>query len=99
LSNFGLEIPKRFYTDRYLLFANYWAMSKEHFLDFMNWSWPIVEYAMTQEHHEYASEPSPIPSVDTRKWLGYFMERLFLIWYMERNYYPANFGPICGALA
>lgn len=98
-ANFNLQIPRRFYEDKYLLFANYWAMRKEFFLDFMAWSWPIVEYAMTQKSHPYVSTPSPVGNVDTRKWLGYFMERLFLIWYMGRNYIPTNIGPICGNLA
>jgi len=99
LSEFNLEIPKRFYQDKYLLFANYWAMKKEYFLDFMSWSWPIIQYAITQSSHPYASMKSPISNVNTKKWLGYFMERLFLIWYMTRNYVPANIGPICGNLA
>jgi len=98
LSKFNIEIPKRFYEDKYLLFANYWAMRKEFFLDFMSWSWPIVSYASTLIDHPYVKTNSPVSTVDTRKWLGYFMERLFIIWYMIRNYNPSNFGPICGVI-
>jgi hypothetical protein len=99
LSRFNIQIPQRFYTERHILFANYWAMHKELFVDFMNWSWPIIQYAMTQSDHEYVHTKSPIPTIDQRKWLGYFMERLFLIWYMQKNLHPANFGPLCGILA
>jgi len=98
-SHFNMQIPKRFYEDKYLLFANYWAMRKEYFVDFMSWSWPIIQYAITQKSHPYVYTASPISNVDTKKWLGYFMERLFLIWYMDRKYIPTNIGPICGHLA
>lgn len=94
----GLKIPERFYTDKNLLFANYWAMHKELFLNYMNWSWPIMQHAMTKADHPYTSTKSPIPNVSEKKWLGYFMERLFLIWYMDRNLYPTNLGPICSIL-
>jgi hypothetical protein len=94
----NIKIPERFYKDTFLLFANYWVMTKHMFIDFMEFSWPIIQFASQQKNHPYVSEKSPIETVDTRKWLGYFMERLFLIWYMSRNYYPANIGPVCGKL-
>lgn len=99
LSHFGIKIPERFYTDKHLLFASYWAMNKSIFIDFMSWSWPIMQHAMTLTSHEFAHTKSPVPSVDQRKWLGYFMERIFLIWYMIRDYRPSNIGPVCGLLA
>lgn len=94
----NLKIPERFYTDKYLLFANYWAMHKDLFIDFMDWSWPIMQYAMTKGDHPYTKTKSPIPTVSTEKWIGYFMERLFLIWYMQKNLYPSSLGPICSNL-
>jgi hypothetical protein len=95
---FSIDIPERFYTDKFILFANYWAMTKELFDDFMVFSWPIIKYAMTLTDHPYTKTSSPIPTVSTDKWLGYFMERVFILWYMRRNIIPANFGPICGEL-
>ena len=90
-----IDIPDRFYTDKHLLFANYWAMHKGLFMKYMDWSWPIIKHAMTLNDHPYTKTKSPIPSVSPDKWLGYFMERVFLVWYMRENLFPANLGPIC----
>lgn len=94
----NLKIPHRFYTDNFALFANYWAMDKSKFVDFMSWSWPIVEKALTMEDHKYAKTKAVISNTTNKKWLGYFMERLLILWYMDRGFYPSNFGPICGYL-
>jgi len=97
-SHFGIRLPERFYSEKQILFANYWAMRKDYFVDFMSWSWPIMQFAMTQNQHPYAQAESSIKSVNRKRWIGYFMERLFIIWYMSRGLNPANFGPICGVL-
>jgi len=97
-SQVGIEVPKRFYTDKVGIFANYWAMDKGKFVDYMSWSWPIVQRAFLMKDHIYAKTNSQVQGVSKDKWIGYFMERLFIIWYMIRNYSPGNFGPLCGYL-
>lgn len=99
LNYFSIKIPDRFYTDKYILFANYWAMKKDMFIDFMSWSEPIIKHSLTRLDHPYTKSKSPIITVSQDKWLGYYQERLFIIWYMMRNYNPNNFGPICGEVA
>lgn len=99
LDHFNIKLPDRFYKDQYILFANYWAMRKEMFLDFMLWSMPIMEYALTKTDHPYTRSKSWVPTVSEHKWVGYYQERLFIIWYMLRNFIPTNFGPICGEIA
>jgi hypothetical protein len=81
LANHGLEIPARFYSDRSALFASYWAMSKALFIDFMGFSWPIVRSCLNKREDSDYSKSHP-------KAVGYIVERLFLIWYMQKNYHP-----------
>lgn len=89
-------MPDRFFKDRLILFANYWVMEKPLFVDFMAWSWPLVLKAISKKTHSYAHFESRISTVTNSKWLGYFVERLFIIWYMKNGLNPANFGPVCG---
>lgn len=97
-SSLNIKIPNRFYTDKVALFANYWAMDKHKFIDYVTWSWPIIQKAFSMKDHIYAKTDSIMSTTSKDKWIGYFMERLFILWYMSRNYYPTNFGPICGQL-
>jgi len=98
LAQFRISVPPRFYQDKVALFCNYWAMDKRKFKDYIEWSWPIIQKAMTMRDHVYANTGTVLKTTSKDKWIGYFMERLFIIWYMLRDYYPANFGPICGIL-
>jgi hypothetical protein len=48
----------------------------------MDWSWPIVRYALELNHPYKTYDRSWNPHDDKRKAVGYFMERLFIIWTM-----------------
>lgn len=92
LDHFGIKIPKAYYFGLEAPFANYWAMNKTLFVSFMEWSWPIVEYALQVDHPYKRHDKSTNPADDKRKRVGYFMERLFIIWTMLRSLRIARFG-------
>jgi hypothetical protein len=85
LRRFRFKIPNDYYRAREVAFGNYWALRVTHFNEFMEWSWPIVQYALELEHpfKHYASSWNP--DDDKRKAVGYFMERLFILWAMQRS--------------
>jgi hypothetical protein len=101
--NFGFEIPEQFFTDRYVLYANYWVMQKALFERYMEWSWPKVEWCL---HHRntnpFLGNPCPadfqaaaLNGSDVRgKSAGYVMERLFIIWYMLNKVRINRLGPL-----
>lgn len=91
-SRFEFKLPERFFTDRYVLYANYWVMRKGLFCRYMEWSWPKVKWCL-EHRNDYAYLRNPVPvSVENAfssscrgKNVGYVMERLFIIWYMTLN--------------
>ena len=55
-------------------------MSKELFNRYMHWSWPIVKHALTAKHR-YLSDKTELGPRDSKtRAIGYFMERLFILW-------------------
>jgi hypothetical protein len=96
LSHFGMDIPASYSRSPFAPFANYWVMSRERFTQFMQWSWPIVKHAMTLDH-SYLSMPSPLGARDNkRRAVGYFMERMFVLWTHFETLRPVVVGPIIG---
>lgn len=87
LAEFGLALPERFQTDAIIAYANYWVMRKRDFADFMEFSWPPIEWMLrTQDESGFvASHPRSI---------GYIVERMFIVWYMQRGLAPARIGPL-----
>lgn len=95
-SHFELDIPASYSEPSFAPFANYWVMSRERFTQFMTWSWPIVRHALTLKH-PYLSTPSPLGVRDNkRRAIGYFMERVFVLWTHFERLRPVVVGPIFG---
>jgi hypothetical protein len=79
-AQFDIPLPRGFYDAPLVPFANYWVMSRERFDQFMQWSWPLLSYALSMSH-PYLSSPSPLGKRDNKeRAIGYFMERLFVLW-------------------
>jgi len=82
----GLELPSRFSSDPWVLYANYWAMKKTLFRDFMEFSWPTVRWCLeTQSQFDYVKTD--------RRSIGFIAERMFIVWYMTRGEHPHRLGP------
>tara|TARA_R110002020_G_scaffold400856_1_gene611165 strand:+ start:4886 stop:5605 length:720 start_codon:yes stop_codon:yes gene_type:complete len=90
-SRFGHTVPPEWYTKNTAFFANYWAMPVELFSDFMEFSWPMVEWSLENitDSEFYKNQPE-YGTVSNDKAIGYFMERLFILWYLSRNLSPYN---------
>jgi hypothetical protein len=83
LNHFNYKIPDAFFITDVGIFANYWVLQKEEFYKFMNFSWPIVKWAFNNIHnYEYFTKEMPGNTVTKNKSVGYFMERLFVCWYL-----------------
>jgi hypothetical protein len=89
LSNFGHTMPNEWSTECSGFFANYWVMSRSMFDDFMEFSWPMVKYSLENiKSSDYYKEGTRYGTVSNEKATGYFMERLFLIWYLKKGITP-----------
>ena len=84
LATFGEQIPAKYSTIDKVPYANYWAMSQDRFRAFMEWSWPLVQYALAIDH-PYKHTPPRLAAEDKRKAVGYFVERLFIIWMIRSS--------------
>jgi len=91
LEKFGYNVPDKWATEQKGFYANYWVMTKELFDDFMEFSWPMVEWSLENIKitHYYAIQPK-YGTVSNQKATGYFMERLFLLWYLIKGITPQN---------
>jgi hypothetical protein len=95
LKRHGEKIPKYYYELSKGAYANYWAMNKKMFNEYMEYSWPLVSWALNnQESFDYFKKDMPGITVTKEKAVGYFMERLFLIWYLKHNHKLVSSGPI-----
>lgn len=80
LKAFGIGLPASYHEGFDVVFANYWAMSRDNFTKFMSWSWPIIEHALALDH-PYKQHSHGLNERDHKgKSAGYFMERLFVAW-------------------
>ncbi len=93
LAHFRTALPADYMTATEIPLANYWAMRRERFEDFMAWSWPIVAHSLTS-NHRYLTTASSVNAMDNKhRAVGYFMERLFVIWTLIRKLQPVVVGP------
>ena len=87
LSFFNHPIPKSWYLDNICILGNYWLMTKDNFIDFMNFSWPLVKKSLEdfrkKSHVYFRSEMNF--GCSSSKAVGYYMERLFIVWMMIKN--------------
>lgn len=82
LADFGFTLPEGYFSIDRVPYANYWAMSTDNFYRFMDWSWPLVRHALDLDHpYKHAQSPS----TNNRKAVGYFAERLFVIWMIRSS--------------
>lgn len=70
------RMPIGFVSGAVGLFCNYWAMSRASFEQYMEWSFPLVRYCLTNPDAHVQSHPRSV---------GYLAERLFILWYMLRE--------------
>lgn len=90
-SKFNLEFPAEWGVRCTGFFANYWVMKKHLFDDFMKFSWPMVEWALENiKDTDYYQTQISYATVSSEKCVGYFMERLFIVWYLSRGLEPFN---------
>lgn len=82
LKHFGIVIPKLYQYAPEVPFANYWVLRVPEFVAYMGWSWPIIKYALHLDHAYKKYSKSWNALDDKSKAVGYFMERLFIIWTM-----------------
>lgn len=79
------NVPDQWYTSNRCILANYWLTNIDSFLNFMEWSWPLVKNALydfkNKTHHYFTNKMNF--GADPNKAVGYYMERLFSIWSME----------------
>jgi hypothetical protein len=83
LRPFGIRLPKAYQTAPIAPYASYWILRKSHFAEFMRFSWPIVQAALAAKH-PYKEVQSRGYWDDQRKRVGYFAERLFIIWSLRQ---------------
>ena len=91
LPKFGHTVPEGWYKENSGFFANYWVMNKDLFNDFMEFSWPMVEWSLENiKITHYYHIQKTYGTVSNAKATGYFMERLFMLWYLIRGHKPFN---------
>jgi len=68
------------------IFSNYWIMSNDLFQDFMDYSWPLVCNSLSNiTNSNFYKQQIAYGTVSKDKCVGYVMERLFILWYLERD--------------
>jgi hypothetical protein len=100
---FDFELPSGFFTEREVLFANYWVLQKSLFVEYMEWSWPKVEWCLRQRRTDPFLEKEIVADASAAavngskvkgKAVGYVAERLFIIWYMLNELTVRRRGPL-----
>jgi len=94
-NKFGYEVPKDWIQKTNGFFANYWVMSFKKFVDYMEYSLPLVLWSLENiKQTDYYKTQNEYGTVSNSKCVGYFMERLFILWYLTNNYNPHNPGSV-----
>jgi len=87
----GEEVPKDWSTKDTGFFANYWVMRRDLFESYMEYSWPIVKWALENvKDSDFIKKQAIYGTVHPDKAVGYLMERLFLMWYLKEGITPYN---------
>jgi len=90
VNELGIKISKSFYECGDGAFAEYYAMKKNLFNDFMVWLEPVLQYGLFLVDGIYRREAqigglSNHYLLTASNALGFALERLFIVWYMEHN--------------
>lgn len=91
LAEHDFTVPEGYFSIDRVPYASYWALRTNHFHEFMEWSWPLVRHALDVDH---PYKRTSHPSADQRKAVGYFAERLFIIWMIRAALRPRWLGKI-----
>lgn len=86
-----IDIPIDWFTQPIGILGNYWLMQKEMFFQFMEFSWPLVKSALLNKAHPYFNTEMKF-GCDKKKAVGYYMERLFILWCQNNQY---NIHSVC----
>ena len=88
---FDHVVPEAWASSDSGFFANYWAMSNKLFNEYMEFSWPMVKWSLenVQEFNFFKEQPV-FSTITNAKATGYFMERLFILWYLRKKISPHN---------
>ena len=91
--HFSEPVPAAWWQSTRGVYANYWAMHKADFVEYMDYSWPFIAHAITLIGvHPYTTRQNRFKTVTEKKALGYFLERLFILWYMKKDKEVVNVG-------
>lgn len=93
LARFDVKVPAAYFIGAAVPLANYWAMRRDDFDAYMQWSWPIIQWALALDH-PFKHQSPVLASIDQRKAVGYFAERLFAIWAMREGLQMAVLGEV-----
>ncbi len=77
-------MPLNYLTATKGLFGNYWIMSRKNFNEWMEWSAPLIRYAL--ECPDSFAEKTP-------RAVAYLVERLFICWYGIKGKKAIEVGP------
>ena len=87
----GEIVPKEWSQVSTGFFANYWVMRRDLFESYMNYSWPIVKWALDNiKDSDFIKKQAIYGTVHPDKAVGYLMERLFIMWYLKEGIQPYN---------
>jgi hypothetical protein len=81
---FNRRFPDAWFNLTEVVFANYWLLSNPLFFDFMEYSWPLVSDALNCQDHFYFRQDMRF-GAEKKKAVGYFIERLFILWCIDRR--------------
>ena len=74
LARFDVKVPAAYFIGAAVPLANYWAMRRDDFDAYMQWSWPIIQWALALDH-PFKHQSPVLASIDQRKAVGYFAFR------------------------
>ena len=83
----GEEIPDDYYKRTDGPLVDYWAMSKENFVEFMEYMLPFQEYCLNNLDRYWYLQNHPKSS-------AYVLERLFPIWVMKKGMHVRVIDPV-----
>lgn len=76
--NIAQAVPDWYIETHSCLYCNYWIMRRERFVEYMEWSWPIVQLLLVWEKTDPNLQG---PRGPLNLWfLGDIMERLVILW-------------------
>lgn len=74
----GDPFPRNFMNAHEGFYSNYWLMSKENFMAYMEWLWRYIEFGLSRLDKDAYLKSLP-------RALAYALERLFIVWCLDQN--------------